>query len=389
MKRRYFLLAPLAAGAVWLIPQAIAYDERVWLEQFSALRGHMAQHYANLDWMVGHRHADLPALTAATEQRLRSAVIPWQASRALRSFIASFRDPHLKMVPYVPPPPASASSTAGDGSPAAAGSPAPDTRSCKERGFRKRDRSFRFPFEEAPGWTAVGGPWFPSGTFGEVGVLRIVLFGEDGYLEACEEVGPDRVGERLTQEVRATLAALRERGIRVLVLDITGNGGGTNWVKDVVRLVTPRPLRRRQAMMMEPACDRSAVWRGEPPPCPGLTGEDESTLQGEGAWDGPLAVLVDGGTASASEDLVVWLKESGAASILGERTYGAGCGYVNGGAPAHLAPIGWTVQMPNCARFLSDGTNEVEGIAPDVAVPIRQGDAPARLAALMAALPKP
>jgi hypothetical protein len=384
VKRRYFLVAPLAAGAAWFGAQAMAYDERVWLEQFSLLRSHMARHYANLDWMVQHRRADLPALTEETERQIRSAVIPWQASRALKRFIESFRDPHLRMVAFEP---AHGSATA----PAAAapsGPPAPDTRGCKERGFRRRDRSFRFPFEQAPGWKPAGGPWFPSGTFGDVGVIRIVLFGEDGYLEACEQVGPDRVRDRLTEEVRATLAALRGHGARVLVLDITGNGGGTNWVNDVTRLVTAKPLRRRRALMMEPACDRSGIWRGEPPACAGLTGEGESTMQGEGAWDGPLAVLVDGATASASEDLVVWLKESGAAVILGERTHGAGCGYVNGGAPAHLAPIGWTVLMPNCARIMTDGTNEVEGIAPDVAISIREGSAAGRLAALQAALPR-
>lgn len=49
-------------------------------------------------------------------------------------------------------------------------------------------------------------------------------------------------------------------------------------------------------------------------------------MDGDGAWDGPLALLIDGATASASEDMVVWLRESRAATIIGERTYGAGCG---------------------------------------------------------------
>ena len=121
--------------------------------------------------------------------------------------------------------------------------------------------------------------------------------------------------------------------------------------------------------------------------CSALTGEGEETMQGEGDWDGPLAVLVDGRTASASEDLIVWLHESRAATILGERTYGAGCGYVDGGAPIRLERIGCTVLMPNCARFTSDGVNEIEGIAPDVVLPLREGKASERLRRLVEALP--
>ena len=44
--------------------------------------------------------------------------------------------------------------------------------------------------------------------------------------------------------------------------------------------------------------------------------------------------------------------------------------------------------MPNCARVLSDSTNEVEGIQPDVPLPIREGDAGERLKKLVDALPK-
>jgi C-terminal processing protease CtpA/Prc len=137
--------------------------------------------------------------------------------------------------------------------------------------------------------------------------------------------------------------------------------------------------------MMEPACDRSAIWEGAAV-CPGLTAATEATMQGEGAWSGPLALLVDGRTASASEDMVVWLRESGAARIIGERTYGAGCGYVRGGAPARLESIGWEVKMPNCTRYTSDGINEVEGIAPDVELSITKGSAQDRLRGLLAAL---
>ena len=55
------------------------------------------------------------------------------------------------------------------------------------------------------------------------------------------------------------------------------------------------------------------------------------------------------------------------------KTMGAGCGYVNGGNPTRLAVVPVDVWMPNCARLLDDGTNEVEGIAPDVSLPMGDG----------------
>jgi C-terminal processing protease CtpA/Prc len=107
-------------------------------------------------------------------------------------------------------------------------------------------------------------------------------------------------------------------------------------------------------------------------------------LQGRGAWRRPVFVLVDAGTASAAEDLVAWLKENDVAQVIGTRTAGAGCGYVDGGTTTRLAQVPVDVHMPNCARFLADGSNEVEGIAPDVVLPA--GDDEAKAQALEAAL---
>ncbi|MGH9869070.1 MAG: S41 family peptidase [Candidatus Polarisedimenticolia bacterium] len=378
MRSRLVIVLPLAAAGVWLGVAWARHDPDGWLREFDGLRVHMARHYANLDWMVQHRRMDLPALVSATERDLRSSLIPWQASRALKRFVAAFDDPHLKIEPLRPIPP-----RATEPPPAAAKS-APEPPSCDR--FHTRDRSFRFPFEQAEGWRPAGGPWFPAGSFADVGVLRIALFGEDGYLEACQEVGPQGVRERLQEELRRTIRELRERNVRALVVDISGNGGGTEWVEHVTALLTSRTLTRPSTRMIEPECDRTPVWTGRSV-CPNLAPDGTKSLEGEGVWDGPLALLVDGGTASASEDMVVWLRESHAATIIGERTYGAGCGYVRGGNPARLESIGWMVLLPNCARYTSDGINEVEGIDPDVPLKLNEGSAADRLDRLVKALP--
>jgi C-terminal processing protease CtpA/Prc len=111
-------------------------------------------------------------------------------------------------------------------------------------------------------------------------------------------------------------------------------------------------------------------------------------LQGEGAWTGPVYVLADRGTASASESLVAWLKQNGVAKIVGERTLGAGCGYIDGGTRTQLRASHFDVHMPNCARYMEDGTNEIEGIAPDIALDLHIEDEGAQARALLAALGK-
>jgi len=82
-----------------------------------------------------------------------------------------------------------------------------------------------------------------------------------------------------------------------------------------------------------------------------------------GAGDPPRThpILADRGTGSAAEDFVAWLQQNKVATVLGERTAGAGCGYVDGGNPTRLKVVPVDVWMPNCARFLDNGSNEIEG----------------------------
>src|SRR5262245_18744981 len=100
------LAAPILGAASPAAPD----DSVVWIEEFAALRAHMAAHYANLDWMVQHRGLDLPALRRATEDSLRAARTPRAARKALADFIDAFADPHLRIVDSAP-----ASRSSGEG----------------------------------------------------------------------------------------------------------------------------------------------------------------------------------------------------------------------------------------------------------------------------------
>jgi C-terminal processing protease CtpA/Prc len=109
----------------------------------------------------------------------------------------------------------------------------------------------------------------------------------------------------------------------------------------------------------------------------------------DGAWDGPAIVLTDGDTASAAEQFAAVLQDNRAAIVLGARTAGAGCGHSWGGTPTKLKNSGATLRVPDCVRHRADGSNEVRGILPEVAIPWRANDGTAFRARLLeAALPE-
>jgi C-terminal processing protease CtpA/Prc len=93
-----------------------------------------------------------------------------------------------------------------------------------------------------------------------------------------------------------------------------------------------------------------------------------------GEWDGPLLVLVDERTGSAAENFAAILQDNHAAIIFGSRTVGSGGGYVDGGTPTTLKHSGGVLIVPDNAIFRADGSNEVEGVIPDVQIGIRFTD---------------
>lgn len=368
--------AALYAGGALLLPL----DRARALDEFTGLERHLAAHYANLDWMVSHRRVDVRSLDRATRARLESAWVRVQAQSAIRAFVSAFDDPHLRAGWLKP-----------TGRPAPAG--AAGTLTCDGLGYANRDVSFRVPYDDMPGWRPYAGAPFPAGRVETVGVIRIGHFGEDGYRAVCDDVGVGRdardtqlrVRGALQHKLRGTLEAFAATGVTTVLVDVTGNGGGTEWAEEAARLFTAGPLTRQRPVLAAPACDRTAIWSGAAV-CPALPPLEPLTVDGLGGWTGPVAIVADRASGSATEDFIVRLRESGVARLVGERTAGAGCGYVDGGAPFTMAHIGLEVRLPNCARFTRDGMNEIEGLVPDQVVAISRLPREEIAAAVLAAI---
>lgn len=163
-------------------------------------------------------------------------------------------------------------------------------------------------------------------------------------------------------------------------------------------------------------CDRAALWRGRNPGCSqtirgaffagGLIDRDlpveslekpwaeivSSTARFgrvERIWRGPLIMLVDGYSASSTELFGAMLQDAGQAVIMGSPSFGAGCGWVRPPQTVSLRNSGGQLSIPDCARFRRDGTNEVDGLQPDVLVGFRTSDSPQQRAQrLLARLPQ-
>jgi carboxyl-terminal processing protease len=118
------------------------------------------------------------------------------------------------------------------------------------------------------------------------------------------------VGDRLGDDLASTLAAAREEEEPVgVVLDLRGNGGGsTDGAAAAIGLFLPGapsfPLIHRGVV--------SEIMRAQEP-------------EADAGWKGPLAVLVDGYTASAAEMIAGAIDSYGRGPLLGAHTFGKGC----------------------------------------------------------------
>lgn len=168
-----------------------------------------------------------------------------------------------------------------------------------------------------------------SAAVGDVGYLRVTSFESE------------RAGERFVTELDALVA----RGIRALVLDLRGNGGGLvlTGLQVLDRFLSDAVLGFRV----------------------GPEGPVPLGFANPRASDVPLAVLVDAGTASTAEIVAGALQRHGRARLYGARTAGKGVGQTS------LAlPNGGELRFVSFAWSLPDGSSVAGiGLVPEVSAP--------------------
>lgn len=167
------------------------------------------------------------------------------------------------------------------------------------------------------------------------------------------------VYDYLGSDLGQTLAELRKQtDIAGLLLDLRDNGGGAmDGALDALAYFLP-------ARPMFPMQNRTRTTEVD------LT----RNVPAADVWQGPLAALVDGGTASAAEMLAGALAAYGRASVVGSRTFGKGCiqEYVDDEAKLGVFRITTSLYA------LPDGTPvQRTGLLPDIPIAPRAGINPA------------
>jgi carboxyl-terminal processing protease len=170
-----------------------------------------------------------------------------------------------------------------------------------------------------------------------------------------EKVGGRRLGyvrmlsfsEAAHGDLANAVSTVKSKGTQGIVLDLRGNPGG----------LLDEAVSSASIFLPEGEVVVSTESRSQ--------GDTVHKTAGEPIWDGPLAVLIDHGTASAAEILAASLADNAEATVVGTRSFGKGVfqqeePLSNGGA----------LKLTVGEYFTPDGVNlaRSRGIHPDVKV---------------------
>jgi hypothetical protein len=448
-------LLAVAAALVGLGAPVAAqpFDPAPWIADLEQARQAFHEKYANLEWLENERGLKLDPLFDRASKQLAAASSEANVRGLFDRIEQRIGDGHVQF-DWPGRTPAQASASMGPTSPAA-----PDR--CAELGYDARQNGPGTAQALAGYRPLPGGNPFAAGIVksGEsaVGIVRIGIFQPQGFPDLCREavayfaIPQDRPCDdqcqdkiitrayaRLTAALEKRVLELKAAGAQVLLVDITGNGGGSEWAEAAARIFSAKGMvserrgyvrgehwakqwrdlaatlrefaakasRADKARLLGYAAEADAALRDAETPCidtstcnriatagysTGLVGSAPSgAFAGkdwgvhvfspaqfpyhDGVWNGPLIVLVDQETWSAAEEFAAVLQDNKVAAVLGARTGGAGCGHTDGGIPTTLKNSGVILELPDCVRLRADGSNEVRGIIPDQVVGLRAND---------------
>ncbi len=173
-------------------------------------------------------------------------------------------------------------------------------------------------------------------------------------------------GERTVEELKAALDKLRAANMQGLVLDLRNDPGG----------------------LLPAAVETCDLFVPEGSPIVSIKGRDRSVVQrefkaagGEKFLGFPMAVLVNRGSASASEIVAACLQDSGRAAVIGERSYGKGTVqnvielHGNHGVLKLTTADYWRPSNRNIHRHKDAKETDEWGVSPDKDLEVNMADA--------------
>ncbi len=159
----------------------------------------------------------------------------------------------------------------------------------------------------------------------------------------------------LSRDVKKELDELKEQEVQGIIIDLRGNGGGS---LPEATLLTGLFIDKGPVVQIRNSADRVDVHRDR---------------DGISYYDGPLTVMVDRYSASASEIFAAAIQDYGRGVIIGEHTFGKGTVQQHRGLgrvyDLYENPLG-SIQY-TIAKFyrINGGSTQHKGVLPDIAFP--------------------
>jgi carboxyl-terminal processing protease len=185
----------------------------------------------------------------------------------------------------------------------------------------------------------------------KIGIITLPAFYED--FEARRKGDPDY--RSASRDVARLLGELKRDNVEGLVIDLRGNGGGS--LSEAIEL-TGLFIGKGPVVQQRSANGRIEV---------------ESSDRPAPAWTGPVGVLINRGSASASEIFAAAIQDYGRGVIIGEPSFGKGTvqTVVNLDKAANNSQPKFGELKLTIAQFfrVNGGTTQLRGVTPDIILP--------------------
>ncbi|AXK72951.1 tail-specific protease [Lysobacter sp. TY2-98] len=185
----------------------------------------------------------------------------------------------------------------------------------------------------------------------KIGVIKLPAF----YQDFDARRRGDKDFASATRDVAKLLQTLRDQHVDGVVLDLRGNGGGS--LDEAIEL-TGLFIDEGPVVQVRESGGRVTV-----------NGDDDKHI----AWEGPLAVLINRGSASASEIFAGAIQDYGRGLVIGETTFGKGTVQTlldldrwPANEQARFGQVKLTVQQ---FFRVSGSSTQHKGVVPDIAFP--------------------
>ncbi len=193
----------------------------------------------------------------------------------------------------------------------------------------------------------------------KVGIIDIPAF----YADFKAYQAGDKNYKSTTRDVKLIIDSLKAAQVDAIVVDLRSNGGGS-----LMEAIDLTGLFLKEGPVVQVRDTKNKIEVGE---------DDDPSI----TWDGPMAVLIDRFSASASEIFAAAIQDYGRGIIIGTQSYGKGT-VQNSIDLDQMMGVGGSSVIGNTNKFgqinltiakfyrISGSSTQHKGVSPDVAFPM-------------------